>query len=587
MRERLLVRHFFTRFLEHDLISVNADRHEVLAMTAGTLVTFSLFAAVLIGAPYQFTNTPPGMTLVLSLDDRLFLMASSMLILALVAVAQWDALSLDARDAAVLGVLPIPRKTIVRAKFAAVALLAIGAAAAWNVPTTLLRFVAVPIGLPVGLGGVVRLTLAQGLVSIAAGAFGFLAVYGLREGLAAVLGHQRFRAISSALQAMLLVVLASSLLLLPGASRNAARDWFVPDSVAMNVAPPLWFVALHEAIAGSVIDEVPNVWVPKYLADDEARARELYRSRWPEYRRLAPRALGACAIVILVTIAASLWNSRRLPTAAFGPPRSSLSGNRIVRGIVARAIAPFPLSEAGFWFALQTVPRRANHRVVMATAVAVGLAALIMTVGAQMLEVHTTLASVPLAVLAAQSMLLIAVLTGFRQAAQVPADYRASTTFAVAMKGDTRWYVAGVKRAAWVGVVLPTLLVLSIWHAVALGPRVAVLHGGLGTAVALLTIEALFFRNRRLAYVSAYVPALELRSHGVAYVVGVMLFSFGLAAFERLALGTVAGTLVLVGVVTTLGASLAAMDRIPQGERDELLIEEAVPTATVRLNLAG
>ena len=52
MRDRLLIRHFLWRFLEHDLISPNADRHVVLSVIAGTLVAVSLFLAVLIAALY-------------------------------------------------------------------------------------------------------------------------------------------------------------------------------------------------------------------------------------------------------------------------------------------------------------------------------------------------------------------------------------------------------------------------------------------------------------------------------------------------------------------------------------------------------
>src|SRR5216117_3067328 len=128
MRDRLLVRHFLWRFLEHDLISPNADRHVLLSVIAGILVALSLFVAVLIAAPYQFFPLmPPGIVSLRSLDERFFFASASMVVLALVAVAQWDALSLDSRDTSALGVLPIPRGMIVRTKFMAVALLAVGA----------------------------------------------------------------------------------------------------------------------------------------------------------------------------------------------------------------------------------------------------------------------------------------------------------------------------------------------------------------------------------------------------------------------------------------------------------------------------
>ena len=75
---------------------------------------------------------PPGIVSLRSLDERFLFTSASMLVMALVAVAQWDALALDSRDTSALGVLPIPRAVIVRTKFMAVALLAIGVAVAWN-----------------------------------------------------------------------------------------------------------------------------------------------------------------------------------------------------------------------------------------------------------------------------------------------------------------------------------------------------------------------------------------------------------------------------------------------------------------------
>src|SRR5437773_2297293 len=104
MRDRLLVRHFLWRFLEHDLISPSADRHVVLSALGGVMVAVSLFMAFLIATPYVFSNLmPPGIVSLSSLDDRFLFTSASMVVMALVAVAQWDALALDARDTAALG----------------------------------------------------------------------------------------------------------------------------------------------------------------------------------------------------------------------------------------------------------------------------------------------------------------------------------------------------------------------------------------------------------------------------------------------------------------------------------------------------
>src|SRR5262245_57791023 len=116
--DRLLIRHFLRRFLEHDLVSPQTDRREALAITATAIVVSTLFLAFFLAVKYQFNMfMPPGLTSQLALDDRLFFVSMSMIVMSLLAVAQWDALTLDTRDTAILGPLPVSREAIVRAKF--------------------------------------------------------------------------------------------------------------------------------------------------------------------------------------------------------------------------------------------------------------------------------------------------------------------------------------------------------------------------------------------------------------------------------------------------------------------------------------
>jgi hypothetical protein len=588
MRERLLVRLFLRRFLEHDFISTNGDRREALSMIGGTALAVSLFTSVLIAWNYRlFPLMPPGLTSLRALDERFLFVSASMLIMALLAVAQWDALSLDARDQDVLGILPIPRAVVLRSKFFAVILLATGTDVAWNLAPTIFRVVSLPSKLSIGIKGVLTLVLAQGAVTLLAGVFGFVAVFALREGITALFGQERFRAISSAVQAALLVVLTSALLLLPGTYSNVARTWLAGDALITKALPPFWFVGLHETLAGSVIDSVPRARPQRFLVVPEQRATNLYRSLWPTYRELSRLALMGLAGVMIVTIVAAAWNSRRLPTPAIRRPRQTRISSLAWRWVVAHILAPASLRQAGFWFTLQTLPRRVNHRAVLASSLAVGLSLIVITVRGHVLEVHADVASVPLAVLAAQSLFLASVLTGFRRAAQLPAELRASSTFSLAWNGHTLPYVSGVKRAASVALVLPILAGLFLWHAALLGVRLAVLHFGLGLAFSLLLTEALFFRYRRMPFVSGYVPSSDLKSRGVAYVAGVLCLSFALAWIERLTLGAMSGYVLLVGLLVGLSAGVAACDRMSRSTTMVLDLEEEPSLPTQRFDLTG
>jgi hypothetical protein len=592
MRSRLLVRHFLWRFLEHDLISPNADRHVVLSALGGALAAVSLFMAILVATPYQFSpDMSPGMVSLSSLDDRFLFTSASMLVMALAALAQWDALALDARDTAVLGVLPISRAVIVRGKFMAVAVLAIGVAVAWNLAPTLLRFAAVPSKLGVSLMGAVALTVAHGVTTLAAGAFGFLAVLGLREVTSAIMGQARFQRISAAVQAALVVALATALLLLPGAyTSGAARNWLAHGGLMAKALPSLWFVGLHETLAGSVIDRLPRTrpsWFPPVFVVAERHATELYRSLWPRYHELASIGMAALVIAGVVTTAACMWNSRRLPVPVVRRAHENGAAGRFWKRMVPRVVARTSLRQAGFFFTLQTLSRQASHRVALASSLAVGLSLIVITARGQVLVARSDIASVPLAVLAGQSLLLACVLSGFRHAVRIAAELRASTTFSLAWAGNLTPYISGVKLAGWIALVLPTLGGLFIWHATVLGTRLAALHLGVGLVVSALLMETLFVRYRLVPFASGYLPSGELRSRGVASAAVLLFLSFALAWVERFALTATAGYLTLVAIMVGLSAGVMAVDRTSRRPATPLDLDEPTSFPTQRLDLAS
>ena len=578
MRERLLVRHFLIRFMEHDLISTNADRREVLAVTGGTLVSVSLFLATLTALRYQFNNfMPPGITSMNALDDRFLFVSASMLVMALLAVALWDSLALDPRDTAVLGTLPVQHSTLVRSKFIAVAIFGIVADLGWNAPPTLLRFAALPLMLRVGGRGIAVLTFANAVVTLLAGAFGFLAVIAIRETLTALLGHERFRAISSVVQAVLIVALTSALLLLPARSSRIAQTWLARDTASARALPPLWFVGLHEAMAGSVIDDAPRATavrgayaVPVFRLQ-ELGATALYRQLRPRYQALGRAALESLLLVALLAVIASAWNSRRLPMPPHQSAREMSALMSLWRWTVAHALTSSPVQQAGFWFTLQTLPRRVTHRAVLASALAVGVALIVITAGSS------------IGAFAAQPFLLAALLTGFRRAVQLPAELRSGPTFTLAWNGDLARFISGVKRAGWIAIVLPALLVLFAWHAALFGVEAAALHSSVGAALALLMMELLFVRYSRLPLVSSHVPGPDARSRGFVYVAGVLLVCVALAWIEQSAFSASSlYVLLLAATLAGIAAGVSVSVHAPAFTGD---LEDEI-AATQRLNLS-
>ena len=243
------------------------------------------------------------------------------------------------------------------------------------------------------------------------------------------------------------------------------------------------------------------------------------------------------------------------------------------------------LRQAGFFFTLQTLSRQVSHRVALASSLAVGLAVILITARGQVLVSGVNgVASVPVAMLAGQSLLLASVLTGFRHAARIPAQLRASTTFGLAWPGNLAPYLSGVKLAGWIALALPTLGLLFIWHAAVLGASIAMRHLGVGLLVSSLLMETLFVRHRLVPFASGYVPT---NSRGVAVAVALLCVSFALAWIERTALTTTPGYLMFVATLVGLTAAVAAVDRSSHTPAAPLELDQPTPFATQRLDLAG
>lgn len=582
MRDQLLTRHFLQRFLENDLISPDADRHETLAVICAALISASLFVTVLLALKYLFQPfQSPGRTAVVALDDRFLYIACSMIVMGLVAVATWDALSLDGRDTAILGPLPVPRGAIVRAKLTAVALFSAGFAFALNLLPSLLHPSLMIAELPVGLTEAATLTFAHAAVTMAAGAFGFLSVLGARELLRAALGPALFERISGFVQGSLVVGLSTLFLLLPGLSSGVARSWLATGALSPYTVPPLWFLGLQETLSGGAIDRLPRGELPAWILRLETEATAVYRSQHAVFRELAAVAVVALAVAMVTTVAAYAWNSRKLPAPGAGrrTGRGRLSA-ALSRGVL-RVVVRRPAAQAGFFFTLHSLSRSAPHRVTMTTSMAVGLAAAAMCLRG--VEVSPAVASsMPVSVLAVQTLLIGALLAGFRHAIRLPAELRANWTFHLSWPQDERRYVVGVKRAAFAALVLPPLIVLFPLHMAFIGPRAALAHFGCGLLIGMLVVDLLLLGLRHVPFASAYVPGGNLKSLGPIYVVVFLAATYAFASIERLALGSTQGTEIFLGALLALVLASRAID---SRRRTPLLVQIDEPSAVTAQRL--
>lgn len=587
MIERLLRSHFVRRFLDNDLISPDADRHELIATVSGALIVLGLFISVLMGGHYlSLPFQSPGRTAVPALDNRFFLFGCSMAVMALAALASWNALSLDARDIAILGTLPIERRTMVRAKLAAVATVASALAVALNGVTSVLFPILLVGKLPIGFPSTGQLVLAHVGVSFAASLFGFLAVLAVREVLHAILGTALFTRVSIPLHACLTVAVIASLLLLPGMSLNVARTWLVDPSAPRWSVPPLWFVGLHEYLVGDIMAALPHGELPRFVIGIENRLAALYALSRPAFGGLARLAIVALAGVAAPGLAAYWWNNRRIDGAPPAPRRAKRSrANRLTARVVDRLIVRRPVGQAGFWLAWQAVTRSLPHRMSMAAAAAFGVAAL--TVGLPFAGGASVAPPISLAVFVPQIVALLALVLGFRHALAVPASLRANWIIWMTWLGETEHYVAGVRRCALFGVILPVAAILVPVHAMFIGVRLAAAQAMLGALVAAVFLQGLLAGFDRLALAAPYMPSGTLKTRGPVYLFGGIWVVSTIAWLIREAVKSWSGIGAFAAVAVTIYISLGFVARRGIRARGPVEFADLPDENTQRLGLTG
>jgi hypothetical protein len=580
MRERLLTQHFLQRFLENDLLSPDADRHDSIAMICGGLLTLGLFLSVFISLKFLFMPfQSPGRTAALAVGDRLLFVTLAMIVLAFVAVATWDALSLDPRDTAILGPLPIERVVLVRAKLRAIAILAGGFSLVASSLSSVFHPTLMVAKLPIGLLPALALLLVHFLITFGAGLFGFASVLAVREILRATLGA-RFTRVSTGLQAALIVALVTSFLLLPAILSRSLRA----SPGEAQFLPPVWFVGLQEALVGSLVAELPRGRLPGPFASQENRAAARYREAAGRLRPLAWRAVAASTISLVVAVAAYFWNCRTLPLPLVGHHAARYRGPRLLARVLMFTTLRAPATRAGFFFAVQCLFRSGPHRVVMAGCTAVALALSTVLLGAGSRSPATDLWGIPIYVFSTQTIALTVMLAGFSHVTRLPADVRANRLFRVAWVADGTRYVTGVSRAAMIAIVLPVVLLLLPGCAYLMGWQLALMHALTGVALGAALITAVTFGSTQLPFVATYAPAENLNTVGPVVLIGGMIAVMVFGRLERFALADPQSAAILWAVL----ALIAVVPHLLAGRNEELDLSTAfdVPApGTTRLDL--
>jgi hypothetical protein len=519
-----------------------------------------------------------------ALGDHFLYTSAAMTATALLTLLVWDGLAVDARDASVLGAMPIRTRTIVAAKFSALITFASMFAAALNLVPSLVAPALMVSKLPISFFQLVALILAQTLVVAMAAAFGFFAVLAIRGLLQALLGRTLFTRIAAVVQATLLVSVASAFLLLPIVATRVSRTWLEPQSRAAMMAPPLWFVGLQEVLTGDILAGMPpGRRLPPRIATADARAAEVYASARRLFPGLAATAaikLTAVAVIALVLFA---WNNRRMAP----PPPAAATARWLRRGFsaTARLVVRQPETQASFFFTLQALLRSPQHRLSLAASLAFGLTASVFAVAVGSATRRAEAAAFTAGVLAIQPVLIGALLIGFRHAVRVPAELAANWAVQVAWTGSTRRHVAGAKAAGALLFVVVPVLALMPFYAMVFTPRDAVDIALCGLAGGLAALEGMFLGYSKMPFACGYLPA-NLKTLAPVGFFSFIFLTYQFAHGERVALasGTAAGFAARLFIVFLI---LRAIDAFRRRTPRPFEFDELPEPPTQRLGLTN
>jgi hypothetical protein len=544
-RGALLVRTFFSRLFESELMPPGLPQVRLLIWTAALIYGPSLFLPVQMWGRYVYLAAwRPELLQPAIWAGKIQLLLLAMVPAGLIALVIWDGVFPDRRDAHILSVLPVPNRLLVAARLAALGLA--------------LSLIALSVALPVGLvyaavigeyqGGFVRAFVGHVVSSAMASAFVFCAVLAVQSVLVTIARGRWIHRLIVWGQFAAVVLLLQMMIFqgeMVGRVRGALETSVANPDAALLWAPPLWFLGLNETISGGSGDVFRMLaWRAVLMtAGIGGVALLLYVIG---YRRLVRRALETQDVPL---------------SAAFG--RIARLGARLARPVSASR----PVANAVFAFVVASFARSQRHRLLYGIYIGVGcavaVAGLLHAAGqgwSGLRSPTTPLLSIPL-------VLTFLAVVGARVLFAIPVDPSANWVFRLTEPRNVRSHLAGARLALLIIAAGPPIALLLPIYAVLWGPKLAAAHAVYVLALAWLLVEIVMWRFARVPFTAPYVPGrANVRIFWPLYLMLFTTYAYTMAELESwllqrplwlgVSIGAIAATALLVSYVSArLGES--------------------------------
>jgi hypothetical protein len=471
----ILIRHFFnqlflndTGFFEVPMMGKVIGAIAILSVVPGVVADALLFKYLLV--PEQGTAWA---------ESSLFI-SLVMLLIGFVTIFAWEAIALDRNDYLNLMPLPLGLLTVFAAKFVSlvmfIAMFAIGINAVSSIVFTMYLGESWNFGVLSGFS----LFLTHLIVMLAAGIFIFFTV-ALTCGILRFFGGGAFYHWLSDLIRLILMtgqiyfiysfLTNTNLLRLRIEQIQGLKE--SPSALMMNF-PPLWFAGLYQVLLGNHDDF---------------------------YRALCSRALLALASAICAYFLVTLVSYRRQLFSLSPEAKTKHSRMPLVRGITEPILNMFyfksPAGRAVSSFFSKAISRSRIHRAKLIAYLGVGAgiaAVLFASVGSYYWKSASgSMLSLPL-------VMTFFLLVGLKKASDIPLNDEANWVFQIT-ETENRWcYFSGLRIITTMYFLLPLHALFFIFYCFCWNWQIAGRHCLYDLAFAVLLLEVIFFRCRRIPF---------------------------------------------------------------------------------------
>jgi len=557
----VLIRHFFGRFFDNELVSAQGESHATFSKVIGLLAAPGLICFWLMPKYTMLVFVPPKVAEAASLSDKMFFITFAMVVMGFVTVLEWDALFPDRRDFTILIPLPINLPLIFAAKIVSLCGFVVTFFVAANaIHTFFYPFIAM--GRYATLFGTLGAVVVHASVMFAATAFMFFLFVAAQGVLMNVLSFRAFRRVSTyiqlfsvfALLLMLLLFLDTSSLIHSARNRNL-----------LYFFPPMWFLGLYETMLGQ----------PEPLAG---------------CRDIALRALN----IVLITSALSYAVSykRHVKRSLESEETLDVAPSRIstlLCAVANRLIVPSPLEQASFYFTGKSLVRSRKHWLYLAAYVGVGFALMLQALFGVFSRSGTPAIDAPNASLLSIPLIVsFFLLSGMRVVFAIPAELKANWVFQLSEVDGRAESLAGVRKAMFVFGALPLFAALAPVYGFLWGWPVALFHTFFDIALSVLLIEVLLVKFHKIPFTCSYVPGkANITALWFVYWLGFAIYAYSMASLEAWILhGTLRmAAFYLLGAIA-VGVAVFYRNRYLQ-EGFTLVFDDAPEPVVRTLNLSA